>query len=135
MSYHQVAGTVIRDPQGRYLLVQEKLAKVYGLWNLPAGHVDEGETPAQAAVRETLEEVGLDIELTSDEPILTGSNELRQHTFFAFRTKSIDKNPIVNTKEILTAQWWTFHEIKELFGNGKLRDRWIWEAIKAVEKS
>jgi ADP-ribose pyrophosphatase YjhB (NUDIX family) len=29
------------------------------LWSLPKGHVEEGETPAQAAVREVAEETGL----------------------------------------------------------------------------
>ncbi len=32
-------------------------------FTFPGGHVDEGETPEQAAVRETLEELGLDVAL------------------------------------------------------------------------
>ena len=50
-----VAGCVIQK-DGKYLLVQEKQQKVYGLWNLPAGHVDEGETFEEAAIRESQEE-------------------------------------------------------------------------------
>ncbi len=43
-----VAGCVIRR-DSTYLLVQEKQKKAYGLWNLPAGYVDKGETIEQAA--------------------------------------------------------------------------------------
>ena len=33
--------------------------KKYNIWLAPGGHVDEGELPSEAAVRETLEEVGI----------------------------------------------------------------------------
>lgn len=58
-----VAGCVIRDEKGRYVLVQEAQPKVYGLWNIPAGHVDKGESIRDAAIRETKEETGYDVEL------------------------------------------------------------------------
>jgi phosphatase NudJ len=45
----------------RFLLVQE--AKHDQLWYLPAGRVEPGETFAAAAVRETLEESGVPVEL------------------------------------------------------------------------
>lgn len=45
-----VAGCLLMK-DGKYLLVQEKRKKVHGLWNLPAGYTDKGETIQQAAVR------------------------------------------------------------------------------------
>jgi 8-oxo-dGTP pyrophosphatase MutT (NUDIX family) len=54
----RIAGCVIRDTYGRFLLVQERLEKVYGKWNMPAGHVEAGETIKAAAIRETKEETG-----------------------------------------------------------------------------
>jgi len=44
-----------------FLLVQEFANS--GFW-LPGGRIDSGESPAQAAIRETKEEAGIDIELT-----------------------------------------------------------------------
>ena len=43
----------------RFLLLRRS-AKVPqpGIWNLPGGQVDRGETPYQSAVRETVEEAG-----------------------------------------------------------------------------
>eukprot|EP01083_Nonionella_stella_P105213 302531_1 len=52
---------VVRHPDGRFLLVQE-FASV-GFW-LPGGRVDPGETLCEAAIRETKEEAGIDVELT-----------------------------------------------------------------------
>ena len=34
------------------------------LWSLPKGHIEEGETPEQAAIREVAEETGIDSEIT-----------------------------------------------------------------------
>ncbi|MFJ8076700.1 NUDIX domain-containing protein [Streptomyces sp. NPDC096176] len=56
------AAALVRDGEGRVLLVEPNYRKG---WALPGGTIesDRGETPRQAARRETLEEIGLDIEL------------------------------------------------------------------------
>jgi ADP-ribose pyrophosphatase YjhB (NUDIX family) len=50
---------VIRD--GRALLVRRVNEPARGQWTLPAGFVDAGEDPAQAAQRECLEETGMTV--------------------------------------------------------------------------
>ena len=40
----------------RYLLIRDP----YGNWGLPKGHIERGETPTAAALREVAEETGLD---------------------------------------------------------------------------
>ena len=55
-----VAVGVLRAPDGRVLLAQRKPGKdAAGFWELPGGQVDPGESAAQAAARELLEEVGV----------------------------------------------------------------------------
>ncbi|GGW25027.1 NUDIX domain-containing protein [Streptomyces xantholiticus] len=56
------AAALLRDGEGRVLLVEPNYRKG---WALPGGTVesDLGETPRQAARRETLEEIGLEVEL------------------------------------------------------------------------
>lgn len=46
---------------GHILLVQRDLQPGKGLWALPGGHIDPGETSLQAAIRELYEEAGLDM--------------------------------------------------------------------------
>ncbi len=53
----------LADQPGRPLLLIERRNEPLG-WALPGGFVDVGETLEQAAVREALEETGLEIELT-----------------------------------------------------------------------
>ncbi len=56
-----VATVVARD--GHYLLVEEHTGAGLRL-NQPAGHLECGETPAEGAVRETLEESGWHVDVT-----------------------------------------------------------------------
>jgi 8-oxo-dGTP pyrophosphatase MutT (NUDIX family) len=58
MPYH-AAGTVVDDPdRGVLLLWRHRFTTGTWGWEVPAGRIDEGETAAEAAVRETLEETG-----------------------------------------------------------------------------
>ncbi|HJR35863.1 MAG TPA: NUDIX domain-containing protein, partial [Gemmatimonadales bacterium] len=53
------AGGIVfrRDPAGvlRFLLIRDS----YDNWGFPKGHLEDGESPADAALRETAEETGL----------------------------------------------------------------------------
>ena len=50
---------------GRLLLVQRRISEGSLSWQLPAGAVEHGETFAEAAVRETAEETGLEVAAVS----------------------------------------------------------------------
>lgn len=57
------AGAVVRDPAGRLLLIRRARPPSAGLWSVPGGRVEAGETPAHAAAREVHEETGLDVRI------------------------------------------------------------------------
>src|SRR4029453_7454392 len=52
-------GAVVHDAAGRLLLIQRGHEPSRGLWSLPGGRVEPGETAEQAIEREVLEETGL----------------------------------------------------------------------------
>jgi len=53
------ASGVVKDAQGRFLLVLRTKDPEAGRWTVPGGSVEPGETLAQAAAREVLEETGI----------------------------------------------------------------------------
>lgn len=53
----------IPEWEDRVLLCRRAIEPRYGLWTLPAGFMENGETVAECAVRETLEEAGARVEL------------------------------------------------------------------------
>ncbi len=55
-----VGGVVVRD-DGALLLVRRKDPPDAGRWTLPGGHVEPGESPHQAVVREVMEETAVPV--------------------------------------------------------------------------
>jgi ADP-ribose pyrophosphatase YjhB (NUDIX family) len=52
-------GAVIKDDSGRLLLIKRGHEPGQGLWSIPGGRIEAGETDAAALVREVREETGL----------------------------------------------------------------------------
>lgn len=63
---HVTGSAIVVGPRGVILLRHKRL----GLWLQPGGHIDPGETPWDAAWRETIEETGLPLEPCRSEPEL-----------------------------------------------------------------
>jgi 8-oxo-dGTP diphosphatase len=55
-------GALAYDAEGRLLLIRRRNEPGRGLWSVPGGRVEAGESDAEAVVREMAEETGLVVE-------------------------------------------------------------------------
>ncbi|MGB6583202.1 MAG: NUDIX domain-containing protein [Streptosporangiaceae bacterium] len=55
-------GAVVTDGRGRLLMIKRGHEPGAGLWSIPGGRIEPGETDAEALVREMFEETGLAVE-------------------------------------------------------------------------
>ena len=60
----KVVGATLPEQDGLVLLTRRSINPGRGLWTYPGGFVDFGESVPDAAVRETFEETGLNVDLT-----------------------------------------------------------------------
>ena len=56
-------GAIATDGQGRLLMIKRGHEPGTGLWSIPGGRIEPGETDAEALVREMIEETGLTVEV------------------------------------------------------------------------
>ena len=71
-SIHRLVSKVmICNDAGEVLLGKVERGHFRGFWTLPGGYMDHDEHPSTGCVRETLEEIGLEITLESHEPVVT----------------------------------------------------------------
>ncbi len=57
----RTVGAIISERDGRLLLIRRGRPPAQGLWSVPGGHVEPGESDADAVRREVAEETGLDV--------------------------------------------------------------------------
>ena len=67
------------------LLCRRNIEPRYGLWTLPAGFMELGETVAEGALRETVEEAGAHIELQGLYTVLNVARVGQVHLFYRAR--------------------------------------------------
>jgi ADP-ribose pyrophosphatase YjhB (NUDIX family) len=81
------------------LLCRRNIEPRRGLWTLPAGFMELGETTAQGAMRETDEEAGIRIELQGLFSVINLAQISQVHLFYRARMLSPEMNPGPETME------------------------------------
>ena len=83
----------IPEWRDQVLLCRRAIEPRYGLWTLPAGFMENGETVAQAALRETLEEARARVELGEMFSVLSVPHVSQVHIFYRARLVDLDFGP------------------------------------------
>lgn len=108
----QIVASIILVQAGKYLLVQEARSSINGLWNFPGGKVDEGESFAEAAIREAKEELGLIVELTEALPVL--HPDPASPVFHHFLANITGGKLTLQASELMDCAWLTRDQIAAL---------------------
>lgn len=120
---------VVIESKNRYLMVRE-LCTGAMRYNQPAGHVEPGETPIEAAIREAHEETGWHIEPTSIISFSTYKSASNGVTYYrlAFAATAIrfDESAEIDS-DIDEAVWLSYEEILGL--EDQLRSPLVLEAL------
>lgn len=110
---------------GKVLLVYEKNRN---FWGFPKGHMEEGETEIETALREVKEEVGLDVEIDLEKRYTLNyiiRDEIDKTTVL-YIAKTKNEEIVMQENEIENAKWCSFEEAidtltfedwKEMFRN------------------
>ncbi len=114
---HYGAGVIVENDDNGVLLVQEGKEKVEGLWNIPSGGHEPGETIRETAVRETKEETGLKVELTGMVGLYYKDSQVHDNydilVVFAAETTSEKARP-EKEEEIRKAEFRDFQDLEKL---------------------
>lgn len=94
-----VVGTVPVFHDGRVLLCKRNIEPRFGKWTLPAGFMELGETAADGALRETVEEAGAQVQMGGLFTVLNVVRVGQVHLFFQARLLSEELNPGPETQE------------------------------------
>lgn len=99
-------------------------------WILPSGGVEDGESLAQAAIRETKEETGLDVELTGLVGIYSRLGNMSPVHAVLFVAKPIGGEIKCQEGETIAVEWFAFDEIPSPLSAGHKKR--IKDAISGV---
>lgn len=103
-----VVGTVPVWDGDQVLLCRRNIEPRKGLWTLPAGFLELGETTAEGAVRETVEEAGAEIDLG---PLFTVLNVMRVGQVYLFYLATLRSTRFAPGPETIEAQLFREHQV------------------------
>ena len=86
--------------EGKLLLCRRAIEPRYGYWTLPAGFMENDETAGQAALRETLEEAGAQVELGAPFSLISVPHVNQVHLFYRSRVRDALFKPGEETLEV-----------------------------------
>jgi 8-oxo-dGTP pyrophosphatase MutT (NUDIX family) len=123
-------GTIMTGDDGVLLLHRHRFITDTWGWEVPAGGVDAGETPEQAAVREALEESGWEPTTVRQLCAFHPANGLLDQTFVIFVSDdAVHRGAPVDVNEAERVEWVPVADVRRLLLDGKITDGLSFGAI------
>lgn len=118
------AGILVLDGDSVLLTRQYRLQIDKLSWEIPGGKVEEGESGEDAAIRECLEETGVQCE--NLKPLLDylpglDISENPTSIFYSLEQKRVSQ-PEPNPREVLTQEWVPFDQCMEMIASQEITD-------------
>jgi ADP-ribose pyrophosphatase YjhB (NUDIX family) len=119
-AFPHAASSAILEREGRYLLIRRRNPPSADLYAFPGGRAEPGETPAETALREFLEETGIaahspDLFATYDLETRNEAGVLVSHFFLSvFRVQADAATQAIAADDAADAGWFTLQEIRAL---------------------
>ena len=101
---------VVRDGDGRVLLLRHRLWPEGRQWGLPTGYAIKGETFQDTVVREVREETGLDVRVGK---LVRPNSGYRLRVEVAYEAELVGGTMTIDPREILEAGWFTTDDLPE----------------------
>ena len=101
----KVAAALVVEQDGKILLVRRAHEPFRGLWTLPGGFINSGEDPAEAAIRECVEETGLTAQITGILAIHSAREHPRGSDFVIFFKGQATGGLLVAGDDADAAEW------------------------------
>jgi 8-oxo-dGTP pyrophosphatase MutT (NUDIX family) len=122
LQQHSAGGLVVRGEEVLLISPRE------GRWQLPKGHVEPGEAPAQAALREVREETGVNGRILAPLPTIDYTYpvgrgvQVRKRVDYYLMSYESGSERDSDPREVLQARWWSWDEALRLltFDNERL---------------
>lgn len=127
---HSTAACVIQQGE-RFLMVEEQRGGPQSVFNQPAGHIEPGEGPIQAMLREVVEETAWRVSLTGYLGLYvfhTSAGEtFHSHGFIAEPLEPLD---LPLDPDIFATHWLTMVQIRSLDQQARLRSPLVLKRIE-----
>ena len=122
MRQEKSCGTIVIN-DSKVLVIRQK----QGFWGFPKGHIEEGESEIQTAIRETKEETNLDV-IIEDETrfclnYIIEDKQINKYVVY-FIAKAINNDVKLQIEEIDDIAWVDIEKVEDILTFDNLQELW-----------
>ena len=118
---YEAAAVVVENAHGELLLIRSnRYVTQSTAWELPAGRVDPGETAAEAATREVMEETGYRITDLRQIYRYYPTNGISDQAFVLFRAVAQEQVGTPDPREVSETRWFSRADVRSMIARNEI---------------